>query len=394
MNDDLERRMRELERTNKAKDELLSVLSHELRAPLHAILGWSEVLLARNGVSSDDRRALEAIGRNARIQAQVIEDALELNRLRSGKLKLDPRALDLAEVVDAALDVARPLARAADLQLGSTVDPGATAIGCDADPQRLQQMLNHLLAYAIRSTAVRGEVALIVRRADSTSAGAAGPAGLELAVEFDGVPPVAIASAAGSHGFDVGLALVKALAELHGGALRVERGRQHGAAFVIGLPPRAADAIRPAPAALRGTGPLTTLADVSLGGLKVLVIDDDGDARELVKTILMDAHANAVTAASADEGLAMLRQLKPDVIISDIGMSLRDGYQFMRLVRTMSSSDGGRTPALALTAHVQTEDRTRALLAGYQEHISKPVEARALIDAVHRLTSAHGSDLA
>ncbi|HET9625567.1 MAG TPA: hybrid sensor histidine kinase/response regulator [Kofleriaceae bacterium] len=380
--DEIQRRIAELERTSRLKDDLFGVVSHELRAPLHAILGWAEILLARAEVSPDDRRGLEAIARNARIQAQVIEDALDLNRIASGKLRLDCKPTDLAAAAQAAIETARPLATNHEIQLAHTIDPALSAIAVlgDVDPQRLQQVLGHLLGHAIRATPPRGDVALVVRRADGQ---------VELAVEFDGVPPVNGTRTA-SHNFDVGLSLVKSLVELHGGALRVERGLRHAAAFVVRLPLRTGDAVRPTTAALLNGH--TTGQAPSLDGLKILVIDDDGDARELVKTILTQARAHAVTAASADEGLAVLRDLHPDLIISDIGMALRDGYQFMRLVRTMSSSEGGRTPALALTAHVQTEDRTRALLAGYQEHISKPVEARQLIAAVHRLTSADRAD--
>ena len=374
--DERDRRLAELERVSRLKDDLLSVVSHELRAPLHAILGWAEILLARAELAGDDRRGLEAIARNARIQAQVIEDALDLNRIASGKLRLECKPTDLAAAAAAALETARPLAASHTIRLGHAIDPALNSIAVlgDVDPQRLQQILGHLLSRAIRATPPRGEVALLVRRADSP---------VELAVEFDGVPPINGARAA-SHGLDVGLSLVTSLVDLHGGGLRVERGLHHSAAFVVRLPLRAGDLVRPTAAALlngyNGAPP------VSLDGLKILVIDDDGDARELVKTILTDPQAHAVTAASADEGLAVLRDLHPDLIISDIGMALRDGYQFMRLVRTMSSSEGGRTPALALTGYVQTEDRTRALLAGYQEHIAKPVEARKLIAAVHRLT--------
>jgi CheY-like chemotaxis protein len=374
--DDVTRRLAELERVSRLKDDLLSVVSHEMRAPLHAILGWAEILLARTELVGDDRRGLEAIARNARIQAQVIEDALDLNRIASGKLRLECKPTDLAAAAGAALETARALATSHEVRLSHAIDPALNAIAVlgDVDPQRLQQIFGHLLSRAIRATPQRGEVALLVRRADSQ---------VELAVEFDGVPPVNGARTA-PHGLDVGLSLVKSLVDLHGGGLRVERGLHHSAAFVVRLPLRAGDLVRPTAAALLNghTGAPT----VSLDGLKILVIDDDGDARELVKTILTNAQAHAVTAASADEGLAVLRDLHPDLIISDIGMALRDGYQFMRLVRTMSSSEGGRTPALALTAYVQTEDRTRALLAGYQEHISKPVEARKLIAAVHRLT--------
>ncbi|HEX4421626.1 MAG TPA: response regulator [Kofleriaceae bacterium] len=368
--DETERRLRDLERACRVKDELIGALSHELRAPLHAILGWSEVLLARDG-AHDDRCGLEAIGRNARIQAQIIEDVLDLSRIVSGKLRLELRPTDVQAVVAAAIETVQPLATAKHQRLTPVIDPQARH--GDADPQRLQQIVAKLLAEAIRATPARGEIALAVRRVDTQ---------LELAVSVAGAMPVT-EDGAGRTG--VGLAIVKALVELHGGSLRAEPTGAH-AGFLVRWPMQAATAAarlaRPAPLrAAPGEQPW-----LSLDGIKVLVVDDDSDALELVKVILTGARADAITAGSADEGLAVLRDYKPDVIISDIGMALRDGYQFIRLLRTMSTSDGGRTPALALTAFAQTEDRARALLAGFQDHIPKPFEARQLLAAVHRLS--------
>lgn len=384
----------ELERANRIKDELISELSHELRAPLHAILGWSEVLLARVDLGAEDRRALEAIVRNARVQARVIDDGVELNRVISGKLRLDRRRTELVSVIAMAIELARPAADAKNLQLVQRLD--GLGGSCDADPERLQQILGAALAHGIKAAPVNGEVAVATRRNGgelelSVSAGSASrneltPAALEAAV------PLGRRERHG--GVSLGLALARSLAELHGGSLRLERARDasdDAVALVLRLPLQV-PAIAPEPATAEAVPAVTHGArgDLWLDGLKVLVVDDDRDARDLVQLILTEAHARAVTAASADEGLTILRELKPDLIISDIGMAMRDGYQFMRLVRTMPSDDGGATPALALTAFVQTEDRTRALLAGYQEHISKPVEARQLIAAVHRL--ARGAD--
>ncbi|HEY0194014.1 MAG TPA: response regulator [Kofleriaceae bacterium] len=375
--DDNERRVAELERALRMRDELLAVLAHDLRAPLHAILGWSEILLARAGgppvlaapaagpklpgaapLPADPRAGLEAIARNARAQAQLIEDAVDLNRLFSGKQRLEVQPLDVSAVVAAAVDAVQPAALAKELTIAPVLDADAQ---CAADPQRLLQIVTRLLREAIKLSPARSQIGIAGRRADGQ---------LELTISSTG--PGA-QSASGS------VAIARTLAELQDGSVRLEGNR-----ITLRLPSGDAAPVRPPALEPRRTpAPLRPL--VALDGVKVLVIDDDSDARDMVQAILLDARANAFTAASADEGLTLLRDFKPDVIISDIGMSARDGYQFIRLVRMMPTAEGGRTPALALTAHVQTEDRTRALLAGYQEHIPKPVEAHQLLTAVHRL---------
>jgi signal transduction histidine kinase/CheY-like chemotaxis protein len=372
----------ELEQIVRRKDELLGVLSHELRAPLNAILGWAEILIARN--AGADQRGLEAIGRNARAQAQLIEDLLDLNRIVAGKLRLELKRTDLVAAVHAAIEDLRPLAEAKQLQLTAAFDP--PQLVCDADPQRLRQVVWNLLSNAIKYTPARGAIEVAARAADER---------VELTVRDTGVgiQPEHLphlfdrggAGQVGHHGgLGLGLAIVKPLVELHGGAIEADSaGPGQGATFTVRLPVRVADAVAPVPVV---PAPRAR-SEVSLAGVRVLVIDDDGDARELVEAVLGDARAETITAASADEGLAMVRELRPDVIVSDIGMSLRDGYQFIRLVRTMPAASGGRTPALALTAFVQSEDRARALLAGYQEHVAKPVEAHQLVAAVHRLAT-------
>ena len=370
--DEKEHRLAELERAVRMRDELLAVLAHDLRAPLHAILGWSEILLTRAdpppGAPPETRAGLEAIARNARAQAEMIEDAVELNRLFSGKQRLELRSVGLATSVAAAVDAAQPAAQAKELTIAPLVELGVgpglgAALQCDADPLRLQQILARLLRDAIKLSPANGQIGLSARQIDHH---------VELAITSSG--PGA-QSASGS------IVIARALAELQGGSLRVDGNR-----IALRLPTGGDLPPRP-PAIEPRRGPPSLRPAVTLDGLKVLVIDDDSDARDLVQAILLEARANAFTAASADEGLTLLRDFKPDVIISDIGMSARDGYQFIRLVRMMPPSEGGRTPALALTAHVRIEDRTRALLAGYQEHIPKPVEAHQLLSAVHRLTA-------
>lgn len=387
---DRERAQRtELERVVRRKDEVLAVLSHELRSPLNAILGWSEVLIAR-GAEGTQRAGLESIARSARSQAQLISDLLDLNRIVAGKLKLELKHTDLAAVIADAVAQVREAAAVKQHQLVFRCEPAELV--CDGDPERLQQIVWNLLSNAVKYTPSGGAIELTARAVAES---------VEITVRDTGcgIRPDQLpglfdrfhqGGAAKNHGgLGLGLAIVKPLVELHGGTIEVHSaGVGQGATFTVVLPLRAADAVATIPAlpvrnAVRPA--------VSLEGVRVLVIDDDGETRELVKAMLTDARAEILTAASADEGIALLRELRPDVIISDIGMSLRDGYQFIRLVRTMPSAEGGRTPALALTAFVQSEDRVRALLAGFQEHAAKPVEAHRLVAAVRRLAD-HGAE--
>jgi signal transduction histidine kinase/CheY-like chemotaxis protein len=385
----------ELERVSLMKDEFLATLSHELRTPLNAVLGWSELLLSRTPPEAPGRRGLETISRNARSQAKLIEDLLDMNRMISGKLRLDVQPVELAMVVEAAIDSVLPSADAKSITIRKTMDPSAGPVF--GDPNRLQQVVWNLLSNAVKFTGKGGTIDVLLQRVNSHVEITVHDTGIGISEAF--LPEVferfrqADASATRRFGgLGLGLSIVKQLVQLHGGTVKAEsRGEGQGTTMIVHLPVRAL-AVRPGPDPAR-EHPSTTrsatarVSDVSLEGFVVLVIDDEVDARELVEVVLTQAGATVYLAASADEGLARVKALRPDVIVSDIGMPDRDGYQFILDVRSLSPIQGGKTPALALTAFARSEDRTRAMLAGYQVHISKPIEPDELIATVRGLVT-------
>jgi signal transduction histidine kinase/ActR/RegA family two-component response regulator len=381
----------EVERVSLIKDEFLATLSHELRTPLNAVLGWSEYLRSRTADDTDTRRALETIVRNARAQAQLIEDLLDMNLIVSGKIRLDVQRVDLVPIVEAALESVRPSANAKSIVLRSTVDPNAGAVF--GDPNRLQQVLWNLLSNAVKFTPKGGKIDVLVQRVNSHAEIAVYDTGMGIGPEF--LPHLferfrqADSSTTRKYGgLGLGLSIVKQLVELHGGSVRAEsRGLGCGATFVVSLPLRpvvesnGASRTHPTSQSVLPRAP-----SVSLSGIRVLLIDDEPDARDLLRSLLTAAGAQVLTAASADEGLLCAKSERPDVIVSDIGMPERDGYEFIRDVRRLSSAEGGKTPAIALTAFARSEDRTRAMLAGYQVHVSKPIEPVELIATIKSLT--------
>jgi PAS domain S-box-containing protein len=390
-----ERAAREdIARASRVKDEFLATLSHELRTPLTAILGWSRVLMLKKGDAETLARGVEAIARNAAAQAKLIEDLLDMSRIMSGKVRLEVQPTDLAGVIEAAVDAVRPSADAKELQLRSVLDPLAGPVS--GDPGRLQQVVWNLLSNAVKFTPRGGSVEVLLQRVDAQLEIVVRDSGVGIAAEF--LPHVfdrfrqADSTTTRSHGgLGLGLAIVKQLVELHGGGVRVDSaGAGHGAVFVVGLPlaaPRAS-AGHEHPA---GERPATPAYDeLSLEGLHVLVVDDEPDARELVRQLLGECRAEVSTASSAVQALDMLQRLRPDVLLSDIGMPERDGYQLIRDVRRLPVDQGGRTPAIALTAFARSEDRTRAMLAGYQVHVSKPIEPHELIATVASLAGRMG----
>ena len=391
---EVERQSRaEIERVSTMKDEFLATLSHELRTPLNAVLGWAEILLGR--VKDDDagsRRGLETIARNARAQAQLIEDLLDMNRIVSGKIRLDVQRVELAPVVEAALDSVRPSADAKSIALRPTIDPHAGPVF--GDPNRIQQVVWNLLSNAVKFTPKGGKVDVLVQRVNSHVELTVHDTGMGIGAEF--LPHLferfrqADASTTRRHGgLGLGLSIVKQLVELHGGTVRAESGGEgQGATFTVTLPVRA---VRERSDTLPREHPTTARAatapasPVSLTGLIVLVVDDEADARELVRSVLTDAGAEVITASSADEGMAQMSVCPPDIIVSDIGMPGRDGYAFIREVRALAPDAGGRVPAIAVTAFARSEDRTRAMLAGYQVHVAKPIEPQELVATIKSL---------
>ncbi|HET9206119.1 MAG TPA: ATP-binding protein, partial [Burkholderiaceae bacterium] len=385
---DAERAARsDIARASQLKDDFLATLSHELRTPLTAMLGWARVLLRKRDDPETLERGLEAIERNATAQAQLIEDLLDMSRIMSGKVRLDVQPTDFSAVVDAAVESVRPLADAKAIQLTRVLDPRAGPV--PADPARLQQVVWNLLTNAIKFTPTGGRVDAVLQRVNSELQLTVSDSGIGIATAF--LPHVfdrfrqADASTTRTHGgLGLGLSIVKQLVELHGGSVRAHsEGVGHGASFTVSMPLSALKARLGD--AHPGTANLTPEVDVSLDGMQVLVVDDERDTRELLSHLLADHQVQVHTATSAHEALALLRRLKPDALISDIGMPDQDGYQFIREVRRLPPEQGGRTPAIALTAFARSEDRTRAMLAGYQLHIAKPIEPHELLAALASL---------
>jgi CheY-like chemotaxis protein len=365
------------------KDEFLANLSHELRTPLNAILGWSQILRPHGQRDAEIAEGLSVIERNARVQTQLIEDLLDMSRIISGKIRLDVQQVNIQEVVNAAVDSVRHSADAKGIRLQVLLDPLAGPVR--GDPGRLQQCFWNLLSNAIKFTSKGGKVQVTLERVNSHLEVCVIDNGQGIKPEF--LPHVferfrqADASTNRRYGgLGLGLSIVKHLVELHGGTIRAKSaGEGCGATFCIELPITVVETQKPG---TRHPGSYTLESPAaeypSLAGLTILAVDDEPDGRELIKRVLEDCGAKVVLAASAQEGLSMVLSERPDLIISDIGMPEEDGYEFMKKVRALRPEDGGRTPAAALTAFARAEDRTRALRAGYQTHVSKPVEPTEL----------------
>jgi signal transduction histidine kinase/ActR/RegA family two-component response regulator len=379
----------EVERVSLMKDEFLATLSHELRTPLTAVLGWSQILLTGQHDPADVQHGLATIAQNARAQAQLIEDLLDMSRIVSGKIRLDIQRTELASIIDAAVDAVKPSVDAKAIRLLKIIDPHAGSVF--GDPNRLQQVVWNLLSNAVKFTPEGGRIHVLVTRVHSHLEITVRDSGPGISPEF--LPQVferfrqADASITRKHGgLGLGLAIVKQLVELHGGTVRVDNAPAGGGAiFVVSLPLGAArcDDGAPEPESTRRTPVLREAVD--LAGTRIVVIDDEPDARDLVKWVLENAMAEVFVGTSAAEGLALIRNHRPDVLISDIGMPDRDGYQLIRDVRSLPAAAGGKTLAIALTAFARSEDRTRALLAGYQIHLAKPVEPQELVATVRSL---------
>jgi PAS domain S-box-containing protein len=370
------------ERAMRIKDEFLAVLSHELRTPLSAILGWANIL--QNGARDAETtaRALSVIERNARAEAQLVEDLLDVSRIASGKLRLDVQPVDPAEIAGAAVDSVRPAADAKRIRLAAVLDRSVGPVL--GDPSRLQQVVWNLLTNAIKFTPKGGRVTVTLRHVDSYAEVAVTDTGQGIAPDF--LPYVferfrqADSSTTRNHaGLGLGLALVKQLVEMHGGTVRADsEGEGRGATFTVSLPIAALHRANDA-------GDAVLDACESLRGVRVLVVDDEEDTRELVRRLLADCQAEVVAVASAPAALDAVEHFRPDVLLSDIGMPQQDGYQLVRALRERDAEHGGRTPAAALTAFARPEDRIRALRAGYQMHVAKPVDASELITVVASL---------
>jgi PAS domain S-box-containing protein len=384
----------EAERANHMKDEFLATLSHELRTPLNAVLGWAAALRAGHSLTEELEQGLETIERNARVQAQIIEDLLDMSRIISGKVRLDVQRLDLPAVVAEAIDTVRASASAKGVRLQAIIDPLNTPV--TGDPNRLQQVFWNLLSNAIKFTPKGGRVQVLLERVDSHVEVSVIDTGEGISPEF--LPYIfnrfqqADASTTRRHGgLGLGLAIVKQLVELHGGSVRVKSsGIGKGATFIVSLP---VTVLHPLQEPWERGHPqskprdLPSIPTISLDNVSVLVIDDELDARNLLKLLLESAGAVVYLASSAEQGMEHLLTKSVDVLICDIGMPDVDGYSLMRRIRALDDGQKSEVAAVALTAYARLEDRTEAMRAGFQNHLPKPVEPAELLAVVHSLAN-------
>lgn len=381
----------EAETANRIKDEFLAVVSHELRTPLTPILGWTSMLLGDDELDDQTRlQAYKAIERNAKSQSQIINDLLDVSRIISGKLRLAVKPLDLAEVVAAAVETVTPAANARGIQVETKAPEGAGLISGDFD--RLQQVVWNLLTNAIKFTPREGRVAITLRRVDSSAEIAVSDSGQGIAPEFlpyvfERFRQADATSTRIQGGLGLGLSIVRYLIEQHGGSVLVEsEGLGEGTTFRVRLPilpilpegPEATNLLLPQSLA-------TLPAEVRLDGLKILVVEDEADGRAMLRAALTRYGAEVEIAANVAQALEVFARVRPDCLISDIGMPGEDGYALIRQIRALAPEQGGQTPALALTAYARKEDRAKALEAGFDEHLTKPVAPGELVTAIEKL---------
>jgi PAS domain S-box-containing protein len=375
----------EAERLSASKDEFLALLSHELRTPLNAILGWTQILRSGSLASANFEKGLGVIERNVRAQTQLVDDLLDMSRIISGQMRLEVQPVMPYAFVQGAIESARPAADARGVRLEAILDPGAGPVSGDAN--RLQQVVWNLISNAIKFTPRGGHVQVTFERVNSNIEICVADSGIGIQPDF--LPHIferfrqADATTTREHGgLGLGLSIVKHIVELHGGTVVANSdGEGQGATFRVRLPvavsrwnpnrshehPRSSQRLA------------VPFVNADLSNLVVLIVDDDPDSRDLLHRLLSDCGANVTAAASAAEALAATDNQRPDLLISDIGMPEIDGYQLLRSLRANSDV---RFPAIALTAFARSEDRTRALLAGFVAHVSKPVEPAELIATV------------
>ncbi|MFZ0681216.1 MAG: ATP-binding protein [Candidatus Binatus sp.] len=375
------------EEASRLKDEFLAVVSHELRSPLNAITGWASLLLMRP-LDEQTKHAIETILRNAQTQTQLVADLLDVSRIVTGQLRLNVRSFQLIPVIQASIEVVQPAADAKSIRIDTILDPSAGPVA--GDPDRMQQIFWNLLSNAVKFTPRGGRIQVRLQRINSH---------VEVVVSDTGrgVDPKLLphiferfrqgdSSTTREHGgLGLGLAIVRHLVELHGGVVNAySEGAGKGTEFILQLPIMVS---------VRGQEPGEQRVHPSVGGnlsgrvpalagLRVLVVDDEQDAREIVSIILGEAGAEIATASSTREALDLMERWKPDVLISDIGMPGESGYDLIRMVRALPPDKGGRTPAIALTAYARTQDRLKILSAGFQMHVPKPIEPTELATVV------------
>lgn len=390
---------KQAEIANRMKDEFLATVSHELRTPLNAILGWTQML--KNGIVGLEQlpKAIETIERNSRSQAQLVEDLLDVTRIVSGKLRLNIKPVELSSVVETAIDTVRPAAEARGVEIEKRFDEHPALVSGDAE--RLQQIVWNLLSNAIKFTPKGGRVTVRLERAEDAAQITVADTGKGIEPEFLPYVFERFRQADGTTtrkqgGLGLGLAIVKHLVELHGGEISAEsEGVGKGAVFSVRLPLRALTEAAPDE---NGSASVLNLnlasggdLSIDLHGLRIVVVDDERDARELLRSLLTTYGAEVTICSSAGEAFEAVRREKPDLLVSDIGMPNEDGYSLIAKIRSLPETDGGKTPAIALTAFARIEDRIRALSQGFQMFVPKPVEPNELIAAIRSLAGMNES---
>lgn len=389
----------ESEKANRMKDEFLATLSHELRTPLTSILGWSR-MLRENQIPTDQfPRAIETIERNAKSQAQLIEDVLDVSRIISGKMRLDVRSVDLSSIIEAAIDAVKPAAEAKNIRLQKIIDQNVKVSG---DSDRLQQIVWNLLSNAIKFTPKDGRVRIKLERVNSHAEIVVSDNGIGIAAEdipfiFERFRQSDSSTTRQFGGLGLGLAIVRHLVELHGGTVEANSaGINQGTTFTIGLPlialrskelnfnSEAENSERIHPTA---SGHVSFSCPPEIKELRILIVDDEPDTREILMFIFESCEARPTSVSSADEALKLIKTNDFDVLVSDIGMPVSDGYELIKSVRALSNEEGGRIPAVALTAYARVEDRMHALRAGFQMHVPKPVDPAELVAVVASLVN-------
>lgn len=377
--DDAQRAREEAEAANHAKDEFLAALSHELRTPLNAILGWTHMLRSGATSSAAAQRALDIIERNAQLQSQLIADLLQVSQVINGKLRLEVEAVDLAPLVQTGIDALRPAADAKAIVLGSHIQPGVRQVLADAT--RVQQIVWNVLSNAVKFTSPGGRVDVTLKQDGSTAEISIKDSGI--GIEPDFLPHVFERFRQGngsSHpafgGLGLGLTIVRQLMELHGGTVHAaSSGAGHGSTFTLRFAAPALIAHRDALAPIDGAA--------SLREVSILVVEDEPDSRDLMVALLTSNGARVTAVSTTREAVAQLNGCVPDLMIADIGLPDQDGYELIRQVRNLGNAGG--LPAVALTAYAQPGDRDRALAAGFQLHIAKPVHPAEFVHTVGEL---------
>ena len=384
--------LRRAEEANRLKDEFLATLSHELRNPLNAIMGWATVLQSSSLSPEQTQRAWDTVQRNLQAEIQLISDLLDVSRIVGGQLRLDIRPFAMMRLVEETIDAVRPAANAKRIRLQSLLDPAAGPVA--GDPSRLQQVFWNLLSNAVKFTPREGRVQVVLQRAHSSVELKVSDTGIGIPPEFlphlfERFRQYASSTSRQFGGLGLGLTIVKEILQLHGGSVVAQSdGLGKGASFTVVLPLAAATrGAEPSEAHPKPVHAINQKVTSAVRGLRVLAVDDDPDARELISMLLAQADAEVRIAESAASALRIIDDWIPNVVLCDIGMPEEDGYAFVHRLRRRSSERGGAIPAAALTAYALPADRLQILSSGYQMHLAKPIHPEELIAGVAALAS-------